>query len=267
MKEIITDVEKLREAAKPVKLVDDKGNVNKAAVDEIINSLKEVLETTPNLLALSAPQIGVDARIIGIKFNDSIRFFVNPVITKKLKYTVQGETFASMPGKEILVARPDEISVVYYTAELKYEDNKLLGAAARLFDQQAQLLDGAIPSDLGLVSDIEEDGSLAELTEEEFKQVIEIYKQFVKSKVATLEKNINEDAELAKQYRQFKFTESVITGHAALVGADKETSDAYKKAQAGAAISLKKNDDIQKQVNRAQLNTFLKHKSKGKRRK
>ena len=59
------------------------------------------------------------------------------------------------------------------------EDNKLLGIAARLFDQQYQLLDGVSPADLGLVSDIEQDGSLSELTEEEFNQVIEIYKQFV----------------------------------------------------------------------------------------
>ena len=46
-----------------------------------------------------------------------------------------------MPGQEILITRPEEITIVYYNDEFKYEENKLLGAAARLFDQSAQLLE------------------------------------------------------------------------------------------------------------------------------
>lgn len=253
MKEIITDTEKLATAAKPVKLINEDGSFDKEASLEIIKDLREVLENTPNLLALSAPQIGIDARIIGIKFKDVIKFFINPVITKKLKYSIQGEVFANMPGKEILITRPEEISVVYYTEDFKYEDNKLLGPAARLFDQQAQLLDGVLPSELGLVSDIEYDGSLKDLTEEEFKEVIEIYKQFIKSKIATLEKNINEDEALAKEYRTLKFTEDVITGHTMVIHGDTEEVNKYNKAQALAALSIKKAGDANKQVQRAQV--------------
>ena len=39
-----------------------------------------------------------------------------------------------MPGKEI-IARPEEITVVYYTDDFKYEENKLVGPAAAIFDQ------------------------------------------------------------------------------------------------------------------------------------
>ena len=264
MKEIITDIEKLAEAAKPIKFINEDGSLDKETSGAIIKDLKEVLENTPNLFALSAPQIGIDARIIVIKFNDTIKAFINPVVTKKLKYSIHGETCASMPGKEILITRPEEISVVYYDENFKYEDNKLLGLAARLFDQQAQLLDGVLPSELGLVSDIEHDGPLSELTEEEFKMVVDIYKQFIKSKISTLEKNIEEDEELAKQYRTLKFTESVITGHAALTGADKVDTDTYNKAQATAALSIKNADQIQKNLQRAQVakvaNKSRKHK-------
>jgi len=266
MKEIITDIEKLAEAAKPLKFINEDGSFDKETGTNIVNELREVLENTPNLLALSAPQIGIDARVIAIKFNDAIKFFINPVITKKLKYVIQGETFASMPGKEILITRPEEVTAVYYTEEFKYEDNKLLGLAARLFDQQAQLLDGVLPSELGLVSDIEYDGSLADLTEEEFKQVVEIYKQFIKSKISTLEKNIEEDADLAKEYRSLKFTESVINGKAAIVAADPKDLESYKKVQAGTALINKSISDQTKAYNRAQVakvaNKSRKHKGR-----
>lgn len=262
MKDIITDLEKLAEAAKPIKFIADDGSIDKEFGLSVIRDLKEVFDARPDVLVLAAPQLGIDARVIGIRFADTLKFFINPVITKKLKYSIQMETCASMPGKEILITRPDEVTVVYYTEDFKYEDNKLLGVAARLFDQAYQFLDGVVPSELGLVSDIEYDGSLKDLTEEEFKQIIEIYKNFIRSKVATLEKEIEEDADLAKEYRNLKFTESVISGHAALVGADKETSDTYKKAQAVAAISIKKNSDMQKQINRAQKSQFIRQKRK-----
>jgi hypothetical protein len=29
-----------------------------------------------------------------------------------------------MPGKEILITRPEELTVVYYTEDFKYEENK-----------------------------------------------------------------------------------------------------------------------------------------------
>lgn len=269
MREIITDTLKLMEASKPVKFVNDDGSLDKETCATIIKDLKEVLEANKNVFALSAPQIGIDARIICIKFNDIIKAFINPIITKKLKYSVQGETFASMPGKEILITRPEEISVVYYTEDLKYEDNKLLGLAARLFDQQAQLLDGVIPSELGLVSDIEQDGALSDLTEEEYKEALEIYKQFIKSKVATMEKTISEDGELSKEFRTLKFTEDVITGRTLVVKGDGDNLDRYKKAQAVAALSIKNTEQYAKQVNRAQIMKMANKskKTKGKRRK
>lgn len=122
-----------------------------------------------------------------------------------------------MPNKEIFTSRPEEISAVYYTEDFKYEDNKLLGLAARLFDQQCQLLDGVTPDELGLVSDIKEDGPLADLTEDEWKELVEIYKQFVKVKSDSLESAIQEDEASAKQYKSLKFTESVVNGRAAIV--------------------------------------------------
>lgn len=262
MSKIITNVEELTKAALPLRFLTEAGP-EKEEGTTIINSIKEAMEADKTILALSAPQIGIDSRIFCIRFNDIIKTFINPIVTKKSNYIIKPETFVSMPGKEILITRPEELTVVYYTDEFKYEENKLLGAAARLFDQHCQLLDGVLPSDLGLVSDVETDGSLADLSEEEIAQVIEIYKQFIKAKTAGLQKQIEEDEEVKKQYNALKFTEKVINGDALVIsGEGKDAEKRHKQAQSVAALSIKGAMQAEKQAYRANLNNFLRNKGR-----
>jgi peptide deformylase len=220
MKEIITDLEKL-EVAEPLEFISDIG-IEREEGDKIIADIKEIMEANPEMITLSAPQIGYNKRIFCIRFNDIIKTFIDPVITKKTGSTLVIETCSMMPGKEILIARPEEITVVYYTDDFKYEENKLVGPAAAIFDQQVQLLDCVFPSELGLVSDIEEDGSLNDLTEEEFEELKEIYIQFIKIKAKQAEEEASKNEELAKQYRQLKFTEDVVNGRTLILESDEE---------------------------------------------
>ncbi len=220
MKEIITDLEKL-EVAKPLEFISDTG-VEREEGDKIIADLKEIMEANPEMITLSAPQIGYNKRIFCIRFNDIIKTFIDPIITKKTGSTLVIETCSMMPGKEILLARPEEITTVYYTDDFKYEENKLVGPAAAIFDQQVQLLDCVFPSELGLVSDIEEDGSLNNLTEEEFEELKEIYIQFIKIKAKQAADEAAKDEELAKQYKQLKFTEDVVNGRTLILESDEE---------------------------------------------
>lgn len=235
MDKIITDLELLTDASEPLTFITDTGFDTVEGL-EIIGKLKEALETDKNLLSIAAPQLGIKKRIFCIKFNDVIKTFINPIITKKSNFAIKPETFSSMPGKEILIMRPEEVTVVYYTDEFKYEENKLLGPAARIFDQNAQLLDGVIPNELGLVSDVEKDGSLANCTEEDMQALIDFYKnEFVPRKTALLQEKIKDDPEAKKEYDNLLFTEKVITGQAAIVGRSPST-----KAQATAALSIKR---------------------------
>ena len=192
---IITTLEKLQKPAEPLQFLTDKG-IEKEEGEAIIKQLKDVLEADKTLVALAAPQIGIDKRIFCMRFKDTIKTFINPIVTKKSQYVIQPETFSSMPGKEILITRPEDITVVYYTDEFKYEENKLLGIAARLFDQSCQLLDGITPDVLGLVSDVEEDGTLWDLNDEEMRKIIEIYKQYIDAKTKALEAEIKTDPKL-----------------------------------------------------------------------
>ena len=209
--DIVTDISLLQQPAEPLTFLSDAG-VDKNEGIEIIEKLKNSFAIHEDLLALAATQIGINKRIFGIRFDDTIKIFINPIITKKTGMVVSPETFASMPGKEILIGRPNEITAVYYNEEFKYEDNKFLDAAARIFDQMAQLLDGVTPDELGLVSDVENDGSLADLSEDEMNSAIEMWKTYVKTKLNTVESHITNDEELLKHYTSLKFSESVING-------------------------------------------------------
>ena len=256
-KEIITNLDELKNHTEVVEI--KSGDVElKDKATAIMQDLEDTLVATDGLLALSAPQIGINARVIAMKFNESIKFFINPVVTKKLEYSIGGETCASMPGKEILIARPEKVRLVYYNNKLEYEDNQLLGAAAKLFDQQYQLLEGVTPDELGLVSDIVEDGPLSELSEEEFSQILDIYKSFVKTKTDKLKEEVETDEDLKKDYKKLSFAEDVMAERAAVVEDPTERINANKRRARAKMLIGKNIMDEQRHANQIQLNKFLK---------
>ena len=223
MKEIIKDLTILSEPCEQLAFIDKDGS-HEDEGREIIKDIKEAMEADKSILALSAPQIGIKKRIFGIRFENEIKIFINPIITKKADIAIGIEACASMPGKEILIARPESVTVIYTNEDFKYEDNKLTGYAARIFDQQENLLNGVVPSELGLVSDVKEDGSLADLTDDEKKEIVEIYHKFVMAKTEALTKAVNEDENLEKHYKQMRFTEDVINGRAQVIENPEESS-------------------------------------------
>lgn len=247
MKEIIKDLAALWEPSEQLTFIDKDGD-HKEEGQEIIKDLKEAMEADKNILALAAPQIGINKRLFGIKFEDSTKFFINPIITKKADYKVSIEGWASLPGKEILIARPEEITVVYYNEDFKYEDNKLSGYAARIFDQQVNILDGVLPTELGLVSDIKENGAFADLSEEDVTEAVKIYYEFIKAKSTILSKSLSEDADLKDTYKRMKFAEDVINGRAQVIENPNEKLTTGNREQRRAALKdIKKTHSKNKQ--------------------
>lgn len=260
MTKIITDLDLLAKPAEPLKFLTDNGTETEAG-QKIINQLKEVLTSDESLIALAAPQIGIDARIFCIRFNNIIKTFINPIITKKKGINIVLENCSSMPGKEIVIGRPEEITVVYYNEDFKYEENKLLGAAAGLFDQQAQLLDGILPDSLGMVSDIKEDGAI---TEEDLPVVAQYYKEtFLPTKLALFKQAVDTDEVSQKAYKNLKFTEEVINGRITVVESEEETQhhlDIHKQAKQLAAKSMLNLKKQQKADYHSYINNITKRK-------
>lgn len=229
MESIIYDIDVLSVPSEPLTFLTEQGAKTEEG-EEIIKKIKEVMKANSELLALSAPQIGINKRIFCLRFNDQIKTFINPIITKKKGLNIVIETCASMPGKEIVIGRPEEITVVYYNDEFKYEDNKLVGVAASMFDQQAQILDGVLPSELGLVSDIEEDGKIEE---SDLAEITPFYKDtFLPTRLASLNETIASDEEATKYFNQLKFTEGVINGRNAVIEPEEETAKRIKAKKA-----------------------------------
>lgn len=136
------------------------------------------------------------------------------------------EESISFPDKQFLLIRPTVLEVAYYTEEFKYEDNKLLGVAASLFDQLYQFLDGVTPMDIGLVSDIRQDGEITEkeLTDKDFMdEAFKIYSQIVKQKTSIVTQDLaQEPMEVQTQYKRLAATEKVITEQVKLVAPNTE---------------------------------------------
>jgi peptide deformylase len=258
MESIITDIEKLLTPAEPLEFLTKEGAKTEEG-SEIIAKIKEVMESNPELLALAAPQIGINKRIFCLRFSDQIKTFINPIITKKKGLNITIEHCASMPSKEIVIGRPEEITVVYYNDEFKYEDNKLMGIGASLFDQQAQLLDGVLPSELGLVSDIELDGKIED---SDLAEIIPFYKDvFLPSKLENLNKMIEADETVAEDFKQLKFTEGVINGRIAVVESEEETARKAraKKAANKAVLNMSL---ANKAAQKAEFNNYVRNISK-----
>ncbi len=258
MESIIYDIDVLAIPSEPLTFLTEQGAKTEEG-KEIICKIKEVMEANTELLALAAPQIGINKRIFCLRFNDQIKTFINPIITKKKGLNIIIETCASMPGKEIVIGRPEEITVVYYNDEFKYEDNKLIGIAASMFDQQAQILDGVLPSELGLVSDIAEDGKIEE---SDMVEIIPFYKDtFLPSRLKSLKTVIEADEEANKDFRQLKFTEGVINGRITVVEPETETSKRAraKKAANKAILSAGKTEAA---MQRAEFKNFVNNISK-----
>lgn len=239
MELIITDVEKLTQPSEPLTFLTETGAQTDEGLD-IISKIKAVMEKNHDILALAAPQIGLNKRIFCLRFNDQIKTFINPIITKKRGLNIIIETCASLPRKEIVIGRPEEVTVVYYNEDFKYEDNKLLGAAACMFDQQVQILDGVLPSELGLVSDIDADGKIEE---EDLVEIIPFYKDtFLPAKITSLQKAIEADETATKDYKHLKFTEGVINGRITVLEPEEETKKRVKAKRAAdkAIINMNK---------------------------
>lgn len=261
MKRIVTNIEKLSVASEPLKFMTDSG-VDKTEGTEIINQLLEVMNAKPELLALAAPQIGIKKRIFCLRFSDKIKVFIDPIIKQKRGLNVVLETCASMPGQEIVIGRPAEISAIYYNEDFKYEDNKLIGVAAGLFDQQIQLLDGTLPTGLGMVTKIDEVGHI---TEEDLPEVFNYYKEvFLPSRLAEIQHIINEDEELQKAYKNLQFTEAVINGRITVVESEAELEN-REKANKIAKESIRDMNLVNRKQQEANYKNYVAKVSRGRR--
>lgn len=203
MKEIITDVNLLSERCEEVDV-----RKENELVREITLELKNTLREHKDGVGLAAPQIGYNKRIFVINFNGDYRTFVNPIITQVKGLTLSKEGCLSLPGKQYLRPRHNDIQVIYQTPLGKTESKKLVGLAAEVFQHEIDHLDGLLLSDVGM--EIPE--NFDSLTDDEKTQLIKEYMESLDLKQKEMKEEIKEDKDLKQMSDAIDFMEGVATG-------------------------------------------------------
>lgn len=207
IKEIITDELSISERAVEIDV-----RTQAEEMREIIKALKDTMRAN-NLTSLSAPAIGYNRRIFCIKFADSeIKTFINPLIMQAKGLQLSIETCTSIPGKEFIRPRNNDLMIAYQRPTGQLENRQILGLAAIVFQHETDHLDGLLLSDVGL--EIDED--FYQATEEERQEVIEAYLDCLDLKKQQLDNDIENTPELKQLSDGIKFMESVYKGETKL---------------------------------------------------
>lgn len=185
---------------------------------EIISEIKKTMRAK-GLNSLSAPAIGYQRRIFCIDFKDrEIKTFINPIIVNAKGLQLSREKCTSIPGKEFIRPRNNEIEVMYQDPMSKPQSRKLVGLAAIVFQHEQDHLDGLLLSDVGL----EVDELFDNASEEEKQEVIEAYLDSLDLKQKDLQTEIQEDKELKQMDDARKYMESVYKGETKIEGLNDE---------------------------------------------
>lgn len=214
MKEILTDIDALSGRCDEIDI-----RKENEIMRNIILSLKEIVREK-NLKSLSAPQIGFDKRIFVINFNGDLRTFVNPITTKASGLELSRESCDSLPGKEYIRPRNNDITVAYQTPLGKIESRRLVGAAAIVFQHELDHLDGLLLSDIGL----EVPEGFDEASEEERAELINAYLESLDMKEKEAKAEVEKDETLKKTADAITFLEKLQKGEVE-ISYDKDTSD------------------------------------------
>lgn len=224
VKEIVTDYDALSIRC-------DEAEVNKQnrELQDVIIKLKHTIRANEGMLGLSANQIGAYKRVCCLNFNNDIKTFINPLITKVEGFELSKEKCHSIPNKEYIRPRHSKITVTYQTPLGKIETVELLGLAAKVMQHHIDHLDGLLLNDVGLPVDEEFNNA----TEAEQQEVINYYLESLEIAKDKIDTDISKDEEANKIFKSAEFIKSVNSGKTKIenVPWTEEQIEMYKEAK------------------------------------
>lgn len=220
IRELVTDTEKLSERAKEWDVL---ANQQKRSI-EILQDLCDTLETLDDRLYLTANQIGYEERAVGIKSESETDVFMNPAITKRDKPIINREKDL-LTGKEYFIPRYNEIEVNFQDCLGSVRALKMTDIAAITMCQAIDAINGLLVSDYGLEIIPEFD----EASEEEKAEVLEAYSKSLIQASEDLDKELSEDEETSKVWKNAKLIKGIQDGSIEPVKEEKPLSNRKKK--------------------------------------
>ena len=212
--EYITDIEELAQSSIEIDTKKDNKKMR-----EIITELKYRIGKD-NLTALSAPQIGEKYRIFCIKFtekkgkkaSETIKTFINPIVTGIKGIVVDREADICIPNKQFIIVRNNELSLLYQNPLGNNLSQKFSGKSSAVVQLMMDHLDGILLTDLGL----EIDEKFDEASEEEKNELIEAYLNSLDVYKKQVDEEIENNKELKSMQDAIKFIQSVRSGETTL---------------------------------------------------
>ena len=111
-----------------------------------IDSLFDTLRDYPGW-GLAAPQVGVNRQIFVITISRDRMAIINPKILSKSGESICEEGCLSIPNRKIKVKRAESIEVEFLDVDNKIQVMKLSGVFARVFQHEADHLQGVLITD------------------------------------------------------------------------------------------------------------------------
>lgn len=211
IQEIITDAEILSQRSEEI---DTRKQNNE--MRQIIVDLKDTIRAHENCVGLAAIQINQPWRIFVINFNGDLRSFINPVMVEAKGLTLSREACMSLPGKEYIRPRNNDIRVIYQTPLGKTETIKLVGKAAEVFQHEIDHLDGLTLADIGM----ELPENYNKLSENERAQLIKDYMESLDLKQKQIKEEIEKDEDSKKLSDAVDFMAAVQKGEVEFDGTE-----------------------------------------------
>lgn len=205
-KEIVKDLNELSQISREIDVKKEN-----AEVREIVLSLKDTMAKN-DIIALSAPQIGINRRIFCIKDSKGMHSFINPYVQKATEFTFSREKDVCIDDKEFILPRFGKIKLNYQTPLGDMKMIQVVGKSAFVFQQMMDHLNGALISDIGL----EIDELWDKASEDERAEVLKAYKDSLDIVSKKLDEEISQDEELNKQKKAIEFTHELVAGNVTL---------------------------------------------------
>lgn len=211
-----------------VKIVDDVSKFQDR-VDEILDNklyedvkhtvsmIKERLKVDKDLVALCAPQVGVNLRLFVVKTSganmDKFKVFVNPMVVTGEGLHLSREVNASFKGKQFIIPRKDKVHVAYQTTDGHVDSETYIGVYGEVVQQMIEMLDGITLFDYGFdLDDVGGPEAFDKASKEEKEQVIQMYLDTLKEYSSDLKTEIDSNPELKKINDTIEFTSKMLSG-------------------------------------------------------
>ena len=208
MKAIIENAEDLPQSPNTVLETNSRDKtLNKLMRDTIVD-LKNLIREK-NLDGLTACQIGVNERIMVMRFGDNdLQSYINPVIVNIGDIIFNRETCIHIKNKQFLVPRYKTITLMYETPLGQVKQARFAGKASYVAQHLLWHMDGMFIDDVGLEIDDDWD----RLTDEEKTVIIKEYAESLDIKSHELNDELKNSEEGRKLLDAIEFEKAVMRG-------------------------------------------------------